>query len=93
MQVVYAIIFYFTLFFSMLTLSLFIFCVSPTRAILHSIRSRYGQYFQSDIVKYIIILAFVVIGVILAESLFAYSTLKTHFRRGKGKGTRKLPSI
>ena len=89
MHVVNAIIYFFVLFFAGLTLSLLFFSVSWTRAILHGFKEKFGHRFKSDIVRYIIILAFVIIFMILVESLFAYSTLKTHFRKGRGKGTRK----
>jgi hypothetical protein len=62
-----------------LTVGLLIFAFPSTRRILYNFRSKNRTFFDNQIIQYGLYFSFAIIGLILLESVYTFSTLKTHF--------------
>lgn len=81
MKIVYSFIYYFTVLMVVLTVSLAVFLLGPIRRLLLRFKNRVSELFQNDIIKYGIYLIFTIIFLILADSVYTFSSLKTYFKK------------
>lgn len=79
MQIIYAYIFYFILVMLAFTVGLLIFAFPSARRILYNFRKKNSTFFDNQIIQYGLYFSFAIIGLILLESVYTFSTLKTHF--------------
>ena len=72
MQVVYGFVYYFMWLFMALSGLLLVFSFSPARKILQKIQTKYQNYLNNETLKNLINLSFVMIGLILVDSIKTY---------------------
>ena len=72
MQVVYGFVYYFMWLFMALSGLLLVFSFSPARKILQKIQTKYQNYLNNETFKNLINLSFVMIGLILVDSIKTY---------------------
>ena len=72
MQVVYGFVYYFMWLFMALSGLLLVFSFSPARKILQKIQTKYQNYLNNETLKNLVNLSFVMIGLILVDSIKTY---------------------
>ena len=80
MQIVYAFVYYFLWSFIALTGLLLVFAFPSTRRILHKFQTKYQNFLNNAAFKAIISFSFVVIGIILIDSVKSFMSLSKHFK-------------
>jgi hypothetical protein len=80
MQVVYGFVYYFMWTFITLSGLLLAFSFTPARRTLHTIQTKYQHYLNNETLKGLINLSFVLIGLILIDSIKSYVLLNYQFK-------------
>lgn len=83
MQVVYGYVYYFIVVFISLTALLTVFILPAARRLLHKIQTKYQNILNNSAFKYLINFSFLIIALILIDSIKTYMSLNTHFKERK----------
>ena len=83
MQLVYAFIYYFTIFMTLCVASLAIFLIPLMRRLLVRFWRGYQHLMESDIVRYTVLLSFSLIGLVFLQSGYTLFVLESHFSTSK----------
>jgi hypothetical protein len=83
MQVVYGYVYYFILVFVSLTALLTVFILPAARRLLHKIQTKYQKILNNNVFQSLVGFSFLIIGIILIDSIKTYMSLNTHFKERK----------
>lgn len=93
MRVVTGFIYYFLLAVMCLTFSLIIFVFRPFRRLVHKIQTKYQKVFNNQILNGIVLFSFVIIGIILMESIYSFVKINNHLNSCTHPSIKKAISL